>query len=179
MLRTMAMQHGARALERVPAREFDPAVAALIERNPPTILDSEPLSAALDQLLGGATTGVPVVDAAGRYQGMCTLRSVSSLGLLLNGETAALIPSLAFLRDDMDRIQQRMESSLATPAVQASDPFVPTLLPSATLPEVFFQFYRGHSLLPVADGESRRFMGVISCERTLRTALRRVATDAR
>ena len=179
MLQSMTMQHGARTLESVPARETDPAVSSLIERSPTTVLDTEPLSAAVDRLLGGASTGVPVVDAGGHYRGMCTLRSVSSLGLLLNGETAALMPSLAFLRDDMERIRQRLEPSLLTPAVQASDPFVPALLPSTTLPEIFFQFYRGHPLLPIVDGESRRFIGVISCEQALRTALRHPAGGGR
>lgn len=179
MLRTMAIQHGVRAFDSAPAREFDPAVSSLIDRNAQTIVDTEALAAAVDRLLAGAAGGVPVVDAGGRYRGMCTFRSVSSLGLLLNGETAALMPSLGFLRDDLERIRQRMESSLAMPAVQAIDPFVPTLLPSATLPEIFFQFYRGHFLLPVVDGETRRFMGAISCERVLGAALRRTAADGR
>jgi hypothetical protein len=179
MLRTMAVQNGVRSAEAAPSREFDPAVGALIDRRTDVVRDSEPLSAAVDRLLGDMPCGVPVIDAGGAYRGTCTLRSVASLCLLINGETAALMPSLGFLRDDLERIRQRLGASLTMPAVQATDPFVPLIGPTATLPEIFFHFYRGHSLLPVVEGDSRRFIGTISCEQALRSVLNRPAGDGR
>lgn len=179
MLRTMAIQHGARAADGAPSREFDPAVADLIDRRLLVIRESEPLSTAIDRLLGDLPGGVPIIDAGGAYRGTCTLRSVASLCLLINGETAALMPSLGFLRDDLERIRQRLGTSLAMPAVQATDPFVPSIGPAATLPEIFFHFYRGHPMLPVVESESRRFIGTLSCERVLRSALNRPASEGR
>lgn len=177
MLRTMAIQNGVRLAPEAPAREYDPGVVSLIERNPRTIAETAPLSAALDGLLNGQPWGVCVVGTDGKYRGTCTLRSISSLGLLINGETAALMPSLGFLRDDLERIRQRLRSSLTNPALEAIDPFVPTIPPTATLPEIFFHFYRGQSLLPVVEPETRRFTGTIACEPVLRAALNRPSPD--
>jgi hypothetical protein len=170
MLRTMAIQTGARATDHAPSREHDPAVAALIDRGGHAIRDTEPLSAAIERLLGRGTWGVPVIGADDTYRGCCTFRSVASLCLLINGETAALMPSLGFLRDDFDRIRERLGSSLTMPVGQAIDPFVPTINVSATLPEIFFHFYRGQPLLPVIEEETRRLVGVITCQRALLAA---------
>lgn len=179
MLRSMTMQTGARASERAPAREHDPAVATLIERGGHALRDTDPLSVAVDRLLDGAAWGVPLVGTDGTYRGCCTVRSVASLCLLINGETAALMPSLGFLRDDLPRIRDRLASSLTMPAAQAIDPFVPTIPASATLPEIFFHFYRGHSLLPVIEEETRRLIGVITSQQALRAVLGRPASDSR
>ena len=166
MLRTIASQYGARRAEGTSARRFDPAVSAIIDRNVRTLRDTEPLSAAVERLLGGESLGIPIVDSSNAYRGTCTLRSVASLGLLINGETAALISSLGFLNDDLARIRQRLGASLAMPVVQAVDPFVPVIEPGTTLPEIFFQFYRGHAMIPVVEAETRRLVGIIGCERT-------------
>lgn len=170
MLRTMAIQNGARTGDHAPTREHDPAVAALIERRGHAIHETDALSLAVERLLGDAAAGVPVISRDGAYRGCCTLRSVASLCLLINGETAALMPSLGFLQDDMARIRERLRAASVMPAGQAIDPFVPMIAPSATLPEIFFHFYRGHALLPVVENETRRLIGVITAQRALQAA---------
>jgi hypothetical protein len=171
MLRTMTIQTGTRSTDRAPAREHDPAVSALIERDSHAVRDTAPLSLVIERLLGDSAAGVPVIGPDGTYRGCCTMRSIASLCLLINGETAALMPSLGFLRDDMERVRDRLASSLAMAAGQAVDPFVPMLHPTATLPEIFFHFYRGHTLLPVVEVDTPRLIGVITAQRALRAAV--------
>jgi CBS domain-containing protein len=156
------------------AKSFDLLASPLIDRVPPTLEEGATLGAAIDLLLDGAPWGVPVVARDRRYRGMCTPRCVANLCLLINGETAALLPSLGFMRDDIGRIRQRLASALATPVAQVLDPFVPVLRTSSSLSEAFFQLYRNNPIVPVVDGsEERRLVGVITCDRAIRVALDR------
>lgn len=150
---------------------YDLAVAAIVDRTPYRLHESAPLSAAIDHLLAGHPWGVPILGADGRYRGCCTLRSIASLCLLVNGETAALLPTLRFLHDDIDRIRRHLAASLTKPIVHFLDPFVPTLGPNTTLPEVFFHLYRNNPLLPLVDNEDQRLLGVITANSALRAAL--------
>src|SRR5690349_1466847 len=132
MLRTMTLQNGVRPGVGALSREIDHCVLELIERDTPTVRDTTPLSEAVDCLLACSRGGIAVTSANGTYRGLCTFRSVSSLCLLLNGETSALLPSLGFLRDDFDRIRERL--NLSMPVVQAIDPYAPVIEATANLP---------------------------------------------
>jgi hypothetical protein len=170
MQRTSVAQDDSREAS-VPSRESDPAVLSLIERGVHTMPDSEPLSAAVERLLSDSPWGVALVDRGGIYRGCCTIRSISTLCLLINGETAALLSTLRFLSDDMGRIRERIGAAMPMPCSSAIDPFVPTIARSASLPEVYFHFYRGQTLLPVVEADDGRLVGVISCERAVAAAV--------
>ncbi|HVO15023.1 MAG TPA: CBS domain-containing protein [Alphaproteobacteria bacterium] len=143
--------------------------SGLIDRTPRTIRDDRPVGAALDAMLDAAPSGLPVIDAAGRYLGACTLRSVTSLCLLVKGETAALMSSLGFLREDLARLRQRLGTALDGPVVAALDPYVPVLRPNASLAELFFLYYRNNPLVPVVDdAQARRLVGTVTWDRALR-----------
>jgi CBS domain-containing protein len=172
MLAFSTMRAAARTHDREAAREVagvDLAQSGLIDRAPHTIREAEPVGAALDAMLDGAPAGLPVIDGAGRYLGACTLRSVTSLCLLVKGETAALMSSLGFLREDLGRLRKRLGTALDRPVAAALDPYVPVLPPSASLAELFFLYYRNNPLVPVVDDEqARRLVGTVTWDRALR-----------
>jgi CBS domain-containing protein len=166
-VRAVAQARGRDAAQETAAADL--AQSGLIDRAPLTMRDDKPLGEALDAMLGGAPTGLPVIDGAGRYVGACTLRSVASLCLLVRGETAALVSSLGFLREDLGRLRKRLGTALDRPVATALDPYVPVLRPSASLAELFFLYYRNNALVPVVDDErDRRLIGVVAVERALR-----------
>jgi CBS domain-containing protein len=160
------------------AKTYDLLASPLIDRTPPTLEESATLGAAIDLLLDGASWGVPVIASDGRYRGMCTPRCVANLCMLVSGDTAALLPSLGFLRDDIGRIRQRLANTLEAPVTQVLDPFVPTLRTNSSLSEAYFQLYRNNPILPVVDeSEERHLVGVITCDRAIRVALDRPLAD--
>jgi CBS domain-containing protein len=172
MLANPTMRAATQARERDAADEADVAEllhSGLIDRNPRTMRDDTPLGTVLDAMLGDHLAGLPIVDAGGRYLGTCTLRGIASLCLLVKGETAALVSSLGFLREDLGRLRQRLGGALDRPAVTALDPYVPVLRPNASLAELFFLYYRNNPLVPVIDDtQDRRLIGTVAWERALR-----------
>jgi CBS domain-containing protein len=166
------MRAAAQAHDREAALEaagVDLAHSGLIDRAAHTIREDRPVGAALEAMLDAAPSGLPVIDAAGRYLGACTLRSVTSLCLLVKGETAALMSSLGFLREDLGRLRQRLGTALDRPVVTALDPYVPVLRPNASLAELFFLYYRNNPLVPVVeDSQARRLIGTVTWDRALR-----------
>lgn len=172
MLAFSTMRAAAQAHEREAVLESagaDLAQSGLIDRTPWTIREDRPVGDALDAMLDAAPAGLPVIDAAGRYLGACTLRSVTSLCLLVNGETAALMSSLSFLREDLARLRKRLGAALGGPVIAALDPYVPVLRPNASLAELFFLYYRNNPLVPVIDdAQARRLVGTVTWDRALR-----------
>jgi CBS domain-containing protein len=147
----------------------------LLDRSPPTLGERATLSEVLELMLGPAAAGVPIVSDTGRYRGICTPRCIMSICLLINGESAALLPSLAFLRDDVDRLRRRLDGARSMPAVEALDPFVPTLRVTASQTDALFQLYRNNHIVPVIDdADGWRLVGVVTAERVIRVALDRV-----
>jgi CBS domain-containing protein len=171
MLANPSLGAAARLAERDESRDSTVAAllqSGLVDRNPRTMRNDRTLDAALDALLAHGASGVPVVDAAGRYLGTCTLRGIASLCLLVKGETAALVSSLAFLREDIGRLSQRLGAALDRPVSSALDPYVPVLRPSASLAELFFLYYRNNPLVPIVDdAQDRRLVGTVAWDRAL------------
>lgn len=150
----------------------DPSVVALIETKPTIVRDTTLFSEVFDLLLDQRRTGIAVVNAQGLLRGVCTLRTLASTGLAISGETAALIPSLRFLREDLEQMKERLEATFALPVTKYLDPFVPELTVFASLPEVFFQFFRNNMYLPIIDdAKSRRLVGIIEGRKALETIL--------
>lgn len=171
MLANPTMRAAARLSDRDVAQESGVSElmhCGLVDRNPRTMREDKTLGAVLDAMLEDGVAGVPVVDAGGRYLGTCTLRGIASLCLLVKGETAALVSSLSFLREDLGRLRQRLGAALDRPVGTVLDPYVPVLRPSASLAELFFLYYRNNPLVPVVDdGQDRRLIGTVAWDRAL------------
>jgi len=160
-------------------RNGDPAVVALIDTKPTTVRDTVLFSEVFELLLDQCRSGVVVVNAEGVLRGACTLRTLTSIGLPISGATAALMPSLRFLREDLKQMRERLEEAFAMPVAKFLDPYVPELTVFASLPEVFFQFFRNNMYLPIIDdANSRRLVGVIEGHRAIERILVHGQVDA-
>jgi CBS domain-containing protein len=172
MLANSTMRAAARTHDRDVAQDVvapELLQSGFIDRDPLTVADDRPLHAALDLMLESGQGGLPVVDSAGRYLGACTLRGVASLCLLVRGETAAQVSSLAFLREDVGRLRRRLDGALDRPVASALDPYVPVLRPGASLAELFFLYYRNNPLVPIVDDrQDQRLIGTVCWDRALR-----------
>ena len=143
---------------------------SLIDRAPWTLRADLPLGAVVAELLERQRLSVPIVRADGSFVGMCTVSSIASRCMSVPGEVMALMPTLAFLGDDIGRMRERLRPSLDQPAAAFFDPAVPTLEEPISLAGALLALYRGHPAIPVIDRSTGRLAGTIDWTRIIGAA---------
>ncbi|MBV8537059.1 MAG: CBS domain-containing protein [Alphaproteobacteria bacterium] len=149
--------------DHIPDGEASPAAAGL-EVETAGVIDFVPrrlpaeatLQDALPLLAGTGLWGVPLVDAAGDYSGMLTLRSLV---------TAALPVAL-----DATSSRRRL---LDRPAREFVDLEVPVVRVSTRLPQLLAVLCRRSPLIPIVPDSGMRLLGVASLERAAHALYRR------
>jgi CBS domain-containing protein len=139
-----------------------------IEREPPVAAAHAPLGNVIDLMLSQRVAAVPVLAGGRRYQGTCTMAAILGCLLPVQDAARAAVPSLAFLRESIERVRARAAPVLSRPAGSCLDPGIATLDPAASVTEAILLLSRGAPLVAVVDNED--LVGTVTWEGALRAA---------
>ncbi len=138
------------------ASGLDAADAGVIDFAPQHLSADATLEDVVPLLAGHPRWGVPLVDAAGDYAGMVTLRSL----------VAAALP----VAPDAAPSQRRL---LDRPACEFVDLEVPVVRVSTRLPQLLTVLCRRSPLIPIVPDSGMRLLGIASLERAAHALYRR------
>ena len=147
----------------------DIASSPLLERRPLAARPQDSVARALSSLLSCNAFGAVVLDAQGAYLGMCTLRSLADLALLVSARGARLAPQLDYHREGVDAIAARLAANGDGLVADRLDDAVPILRGSQSLPQALATLIRQPPVAAVVDEAGRAMLGVITLERAMRT----------
>ena len=154
----------------VPAQDSVAASVAespFLDRQPFTVRATDSVAGTLSGMMACNAWGAVVFDDKGGYLGLCTLRSIADLALLVSSEGSQLPPSLNYHREDVSALAARLAAKGDMPVGEAIDPAVPVLRGSQSVPQALATLIRLPPVAVVIDDKAP--LGVITLDRALRT----------
>jgi hypothetical protein len=155
-----ALAHGAAA--------SDVASSPLLDRRPLTLRAEDDAAHAVSALLVNNGWGAAVLDTDSRYLGMCTLRSLADLALLVSVDSTPHAPAFDYHHEDIGALAARFAAKVDTPVTRALDRGVPMVRGTQSLPQVLALLIRRAPILAVLDERDESLLGVVTLERALR-----------
>lgn len=133
-----------------------------------TVSGSDTVGTALGLLLEHRLLGLPVVDAAGHYQGMFLRSRLVALVLPTIVQLEQKMPELArllevgFMADTVDDARERFAKVAGDPVSKYLDTDTPILGPDTPVMSAVLFLYRTRTYLPVVDPATKKLLGVVS-----------------
>ena len=144
------------------------ATSPLLDRRPLTLRAEDGAAHALSTLLARNAWGAAMLDREGRYLGMCTLRSLADLALLVSADSSPHGPAFDYHREDIDAIAARFAAKADLPVAGLLDRSVPVVSGTQSLPQALALLIRRPPILAVVDQHDNELLGVVTLERGLR-----------
>ena len=141
----------------------------MMTASPRSLRGTDTVRTAIAALMQEKVSALPVVDAQDRYLGVISVRGLIGLALPRIARSNSTMQDLAFLHESLPDIRRRLGENADQPLAKLLDAEAPTAELDSSLIEAMLHFYRGHSLVPVIDAETRKVLGVISRTDALRT----------
>jgi hypothetical protein len=146
----------------------DIAASPLLDRRPLILRADDDAARALSTLLARNAWGAAVLDKTNRYLGLCTLRSLGDLALLVSADSTPYLPSLDYHREDVGAMVSRLASRADTPVSSLLDRTVPVVYGTQSAPQALSVLIRRPPILAVLDEHDRSLLGVVTLDRGLR-----------
>jgi CBS-domain-containing membrane protein len=131
-----------------------------------SLRDSDTVIEATRRMLGARVADLPTVDDHGRLRGMfrldCVLAHLLPKGALV-GEG---LQDLAFMRDDVGHLRDRMREVADRPVRDFLVPPAHTVRPDTSPVEIILLLFKGQNNVPVVD-EDGRLVGMASAREIL------------
>ena len=138
-------------------------LAAIMTKDPVTVLQDESVGDAAAKLVLHRLTGLPVVDSEGRYLGLFGLYDFLALLLPRVALAGDLMSNLRFMNEDTEELRRRYRDISGLPVSQFVNHNVPTLDPDTAEVDALRLFCRNQLSLPVVHENSRNVQGIVSC----------------
>lgn len=146
----------------------DIASSPLLERRPLAVRPQDSVARALSSILSSNAFAAVVLDARGGYLGLCTLRSLADLALLVSARSARPAPRLDYHREGIEAMALRLASKGDVAVVDQLDEAVPVLQGSQSVPEALATLIRQPPVAAVLDGPGGTLLGLLTLERAMR-----------
>jgi CBS domain-containing protein len=134
----------------------------MMNKNPQTLSAGADLESAVARLMELQVTGLPVVDADGRYLGMFGLADLLCVLVPRVALAGDLMPNVRFVGDDLAALRARYQESKSRRVADMADRNAATLRPDTPQVDALRLFCRNLGPLPVIEPGTRRLVGVIS-----------------
>jgi CBS-domain-containing membrane protein len=136
--------------------------ATIMTANPRSVLESETIGHAAEQILERKYINLPVVDGEGRLVGLFGIYDLLALLVPRIAVVGDLIPNLRFMSDDLGELHEKFAGLRNAPIRQAANREPATVFPDTPIIEAVRLFCRNHMTIPVVERETRRLAGMIS-----------------
>jgi hypothetical protein len=144
------------------------AASPFLDRRPLTVHAKDSIAGTLSGLLGCNAWGAVVLDDKESFLGLCTLRSLADLALLVSAEGTRLSPTLDYHREDVPALAARLATKGNMQVGEAIDPAVPVLRGSQSVPQALATLIRLPPIAVVIDADKAP-LGILTLDRALRT----------
>jgi CBS domain-containing protein len=143
------------------------ASSPLLDRKPLTVRATDSIAGTLSGILGCNAWCAVVLDDKGGYLGLCTLRSLADLALLVSAEGTRMPSTLDYHREGVSALAARLAAKGDMPVAEAIDPAVPVLRGSQSVSHALATLVRLPPVAIVIDDKTP--LGVLTLDRALRT----------
>lgn len=144
------------------------ASSPLLDRRPLVLRANDTAARAVSTLLARNAWGAAVLDDSNRYLGLCTLRSLGDLALLVSADSSPYLPALDYHREDLGAMAERFAIKAEAPVSSLLDRAVPVVSGAQSLPQALALLVRRPPILAVLDEHDRSLLGIVTLDRGLR-----------
>jgi len=137
--------------------------AEIMTADPLTLKETDSVADAARALIAHHYINLPVVDGAGRFLGMFGIYDLLALLVPRVALAGDLLPNLRFMSDDPKELRARFEEVQAKTVGECCDRQAVVLHPDTPEIEAIRLFCLRHTSLAVAERETGKLLGIVSC----------------
>jgi CBS domain protein len=156
----------------------DIASSPLLERHPLAARPQDSVATVLSAILAERVFGVVVLDDRSGYLGMCTLRSLADLALLVSADSARPAPRLDYHREGVGAMAARLAGKGDIPVARQLDAAVPVLRGAQSVPQALATLIRRPPIAAVVAPDGA-VLGLLTLESAMRALHARSGFAAR
>lgn len=134
----------------------------IMNPQPVTLHATDTVGVAVQYLLDHHLRHLPVVDAEGRYLGICGIYSLLRLVLPRAVTMEQGLNDVSFMPCQLPDLQHSLQAVAGKSVMECLQRDVPTVSPETSLLELVLLLLRAKVSLPVVDKESGRLVGMVS-----------------